>query len=312
VLGYSSPWAGVATFDAIRHFAWGIGDANPLWLDEDYGKLSAWQGTIAPPSFLYASINTAIAPDLDSTRLSYSRVKWTWFDVVRLGSSITSTGHSHKPHLKAKNSSQQTLIEFTTSSGLLLAQLENDCLELEEHDQTQTVGTRYTDQEIEEIELVILSESRRGNTARYSETTIHGDQLGPLTKGPLSIVDLIAWSAGCTGYDIDVHSNSPTGLDASTATAPQVTAWICHLLTDWMGDDSFLHSLDIEIFSVPRLGSTTVITGVVDRESASHDEKYTKINVVAKSQDGSMVATGFALVLQPKSDQSKICLPLEK
>ena len=81
------------------------------------------------------------------------------------------------------------MIEFTTSSGLLLAQLENDCLELEEHDQTQTVGTRYTDQEIEEIELAILSESRRGNTARYSETTIHGDQLGPLTKGPLSIVD---------------------------------------------------------------------------------------------------------------------------
>ena len=79
-----------------------------------------------------------------------------------------------------------------------------------------------------------------------------------------------------------------------------------------MGDDSFLHHLDIEIFSVPRLGSTTVITGVVDRESAGHDEKYTKINVVAKSQDGSMVATGFALVLQPKSDQSKICLPLEK
>ena len=312
MLGYSSPWAGVVTFDAIRHFAWGIGDANPLWLDEDYGMRSAWQGTIAPPSFLYASINTAIAPDLDSTRLSYSRVKWTWFDVVRLGSSIMSTGHSHKPNLKAKNPSQQTLIEFTTSSGLLLAQLENDCLELEKHVQNQMVVPRYSNQEIKEIELAILSESRRGNTARYSETTIHGDTLGPLTKGPLSIVDLIAWSAGSTGYDIDVHPNSSTGLDASTATAPQVIAWICHLITDWMGDDSFLHHLDIEIFSVPHLGSTTVITGVVDRESASHDEKYTKINVVAKSQDGSMVATGFALVLQPKSDQSKICLPLEK
>ena len=118
--------------------------------------------------------------------------------------------------------------------------------------------------------------------------------------------------AGCTGYDIDVHSNSSTGLDASTATAPQVIAWICHLLTDWMGDDSFLHHLDIEIFSMPRLGSTTVITGVVDRESASRDEQCTKINVVAKCQDGSTVATGFALVLQPKSDQSKICLPHER
>jgi hypothetical protein len=62
---------------------------------------------------------------------------------------------------------------------------------------------------------------------------------------------------------------------------------------------------------VPHLGSTTVITGVVDRESASHDERYTKINIVAKYQDGSTVATGFALVLQPKSDQSKIYLPLK-
>jgi len=45
----------VATRDAIRNFALGIGDPNPLWLDEGYARFTSHGCLLAPPSFLYAT-----------------------------------------------------------------------------------------------------------------------------------------------------------------------------------------------------------------------------------------------------------------
>ena len=39
--------------DGLRHFAYGYGDDNPLWCDEDYASGTRWGGLIAPPAFLY-------------------------------------------------------------------------------------------------------------------------------------------------------------------------------------------------------------------------------------------------------------------
>ncbi|MCL5056656.1 MAG: MaoC family dehydratase, partial [Actinobacteria bacterium] len=36
------------TTDTIRHFCDGIGDGNPLWLDAEYAKKTAWGENIAP------------------------------------------------------------------------------------------------------------------------------------------------------------------------------------------------------------------------------------------------------------------------
>ena len=48
------PYIEVATRDAIRHWAHGIGDRNPLWSDPDYAAKSRWGGILAPPTILYA------------------------------------------------------------------------------------------------------------------------------------------------------------------------------------------------------------------------------------------------------------------
>ena len=39
----------MATRDAIRHFANGIGDANPLWRNDEYAKNTRYGGIIGPP-----------------------------------------------------------------------------------------------------------------------------------------------------------------------------------------------------------------------------------------------------------------------
>ena len=39
--------------DGLRHFAYGYGDDNPLYCDDDYAKGTRWGGAIGPPTFLY-------------------------------------------------------------------------------------------------------------------------------------------------------------------------------------------------------------------------------------------------------------------
>ena len=55
-LGEVNPITGAynteAAKDAIRHFAEGIGDDNPLWTDPAYAERTRWGTLLAPPSFL--------------------------------------------------------------------------------------------------------------------------------------------------------------------------------------------------------------------------------------------------------------------
>lgn len=52
VISEREQWNTVATADAIRHFAYGISDDNPLWLDHENASQSWYGRLVAPPSFL--------------------------------------------------------------------------------------------------------------------------------------------------------------------------------------------------------------------------------------------------------------------
>ena len=40
--------------EAIRNYANGIGDINPLWRDEEYARQTRFKGIIAPPGWFYS------------------------------------------------------------------------------------------------------------------------------------------------------------------------------------------------------------------------------------------------------------------
>ena len=65
-------WIETATQDAIRHFAWGIGDNNPLWFDAGYAANSPTGGIVAPPCILYAVDSTIVAPKLAGVQWIYA------------------------------------------------------------------------------------------------------------------------------------------------------------------------------------------------------------------------------------------------
>jgi len=50
------------TPDAIRNFTYGVGDDNPLYADEDYGRRTRWGSQIAP-NIMAAVVNTPLRGD---------------------------------------------------------------------------------------------------------------------------------------------------------------------------------------------------------------------------------------------------------
>ena len=77
-------WNDYATQDAIRQFADGVGDKNPLWRDSDYASKSRWSSLLAPPSVLYSVDATIVAPKLPGVQWIYAGTKWRWYDVIRV------------------------------------------------------------------------------------------------------------------------------------------------------------------------------------------------------------------------------------
>lgn len=76
-------WNAVATQDAIRQFADGVGDPNPLWRDPEYAAQTRWGSILAPPSFLYSVDATIVAPKLPGVQWIYAGTRWRWYDVIR-------------------------------------------------------------------------------------------------------------------------------------------------------------------------------------------------------------------------------------
>ena len=269
------PWVGAATGDAIRHFAWGIGDNNPLWIDRDHAAASPWGSLIAPPSFLYAVDETTVAPGHNNLRRVYQSVDWTFYDIVREGTDMKSEATLTEEDDSSGSLLQTGRVDFLDGNSRLVATAMATTM------RTDAPGTtiearpeiRYSGEELEAIERTILSERRQGAEPLYVEDVQAGASPGPLIKGPLSIMDIVAWSAGAGGAVEPDAELSEGGLPHQCATGPQQVSWIAQAITDWMGDGGFLHKLSVNLVSNPVLGSTTTIAGAVEEvrpESRPH------------------------------------------
>ena len=78
------PWNHEATRDAIRHYAHGIGDENPLWCDPEYAATSRYGGIVALPSFLFSTsrIISGYCGGLSGIHAMWAGSDWTWHKPV--------------------------------------------------------------------------------------------------------------------------------------------------------------------------------------------------------------------------------------
>jgi len=306
------PWAQDVTRDSVRHFAWGTGDNNPLWVDPAHAGSSRWGGIIAPPCFAYAIHETTVAAGFPERQRIYVSVDWQWFDVIPLGAHLVPKVTSVGSTSETGNVTQTGAIEFHESAGKLLARVVTSCLRPAEPRPLagEQKDRRYTDQELVAIEQAILAESRRGAQVRYWEDTVLGEHLDPVTKGPLSIMDIVAWCAGALGVPDPDSGVSAGGLADEAATGPQLTAWFAHLVTDWAGDDAFLHTLSVTIAHQPGLGSTTRLTGEVTALRTEDEHKIAQLSLAATNTDDQVLATGTAVVLLASKEHGPVRLPI--
>ncbi len=201
-----TPWNHGATADAIRHFAHGISDDNPLWLDADYAADTAYGRRVAPPTFLTSVLYPILhgAP-MDAPLASLiGGVEYRWLGPILEGDSLRA------------ESVQKDLFEKESGSGRRLIFVISEVTYRNQRDEevASATGTmirstqvgdellverpihEYSDDEIEAIGRAQEREPRRGSEVLRGGDVEVGDELPTLVRGPLTIGDMICWQAG--------------------------------------------------------------------------------------------------------------------
>lgn len=203
-------WNEEASKDVIRHYAWGIGDDNPLWCDEEYAARTRWRGLIAPPTFLYSVFDAVVAPGLPDIQWIYAGAEWTFDRPVRRNEEVlVEAGLADVKEVGGDVVSRMILqtgdVRYRTRGGEPLARVLSHTFRVpraraegglryerrEEH--------RYTAGELERIEEAVLNEARRGAEPRYWEEVNAGDVLPTTVRGPLNRLDMTCYYAGAVG-----------------------------------------------------------------------------------------------------------------
>jgi len=209
------PWVSQVTADAIWHFTLGLGDDNPLWLDESYASQSPFGGLVAPPAFLYASNSGPVTGQMEATMgLKYvygmwGSDEWDWLLPIREGDRLgASCRFKNVRELEGRvaGPSIEVTREYTivNQDGATVARYRKSIIQFE-RDASRTrrkyAGIepyRYSPEEIAAIEAQYSNEAtlRRGATPRFWEDVAVGDQIGPMVKGPLTITGMVGWVLG--------------------------------------------------------------------------------------------------------------------
>jgi acyl dehydratase len=281
----SRGWIRDITPDAIRHFAWGIGDANPLWLDHDHGRRSPWRATLAPPCILYA-----VEPGA-----ACARAQWEWFDVIREGQTIFAETDADE-------------VSYRDGDGAVLAVARFGMPALPAPD--DATPHRYEADELAAIEADVLAEPRRGERPRHWEDVEVGEPIPPVVKGPLSMIDVVAWYAGAHGGELRA-SPELEGLGRQ-ALPQQRVAWAQHMLSNWLGDGGFPRSCEVTLEAPVVLGDTTWWRGAVSAKSRAGALAEVRFSIESVNQRGETTATGTAAALLPSRGTGPVRLPLNR
>jgi acyl dehydratase len=212
------PYITEVTKDAVRHFVDGIGDDNPLWLEEGYAAKTKWGRVIAPPSFIWScncdggfllnsftGLNIGqnykfFAPIREGDRIQTS---WTMVPPVpqrtRLASRAIRQPHKYFFH----NQDDELICEYISLQYRYLksdSPPERAVTDVPEY-------PKYTDEELRGIQQEYALEKRRGAEPRYIEDVQVGEELPPVIKGPWSVRDAIAYYFGIGSPAHVAHRN---------------------------------------------------------------------------------------------------------
>jgi len=344
----------LARHDIRRWALYAVGDDNPLFIDESYGRRSVWGDMIAPPTFLYSIDSTIVAPGLPGVQWIHGGNRWELYDVIRPGDTITSRARviavnekrgAHVPRLIV----QVGEVLYTNQYGKTVGRTEVDMLRVPRarsgggfrgagFDDRKTEGrAKYSAAEMAEITEAYLREERRGDRTLYWEEVKEGDLVPSILKGPLTLVDIMAFYAGRrqvynplklaylerARHPANVYVSPQTGIPVHPAAghldveiAREVgfpdaydqgwmrVNWAGHLITNWCSDWGQVRKLAVKNKLPNLLGDLTTYSGKVVDLSVEDGDHLVTVDLWAENQRGDRTASGNAVVKLPSRDVS--------
>ena len=330
------PYIEVATRDAIRHWAHGIGDRNPHWAAHRQ----------APPTILFAMdrIVSGYVGGLPGIHAMYGGTDFRWRRAVReddrlLGDSVL-LDLEEKPSAFARRAIKQTYrTTFKDATGAVVCEADSWCFRTERDTARERAKYkpvephRYSAEEIERIRRGYASEEVRGATPRHFEDVKAGDALPEIVKGPLTVTSIVAFVQGwgslyvrAHGLAFDLFERHPAlgipnaygvpeppervhwdealaravGVPGAYDYGPERVAWLGHVATNWMGDAGLLARLAVQVRRHNLIGDTTWCRGSVTSTAVVDGRGEVTVALTAVNQREETIAAGQALVVLPR------------
>ena len=326
------PYIEVATRDAIRHWAHGIGDRNPHWA-------AARQ---APPTILFAMdrIVSGYVGGLPGIHAMYAGTDFRWERPIRMDDRVVGDSVLHalieKPSKFAKRAIQQIYrTTFTNQRGEVVCEADSWCFRTER--ETARERGKYTSEgphqysatELAAIKQAYATETIRGATPRFWEDVTVGEAMPEVVKGPLTVTSVVAFVQGWGslyvrghGLAFDMFERHPAlgipngfgvpeppervhwdeamaravGVPGAYDYGPERVAWLGHLVTNWMGDRGFLRRLHARVLRHNLIGDTTWCRGRVTGKAPGG---VVTLALDGTNQRGEVIADGTAEVVLP-------------
>lgn len=196
-----------ATRYAILRFAEGIGDDNPLWIDEEYAASTPLGGMVAPPTWVFccfAGIQFGW-PGLGSV---HSGSDLQFFRYVRKGDAISVrcvydgfdgptpsrfAGQKIVERFKIDFWNQDE--ESVAQHILYITRFERGAAQERAGGDAIEIPHPWTLDELESIDEEVLAERPRGDEIRWWDDVDVGDEIDNVTRGPIGLTDELAYVA---------------------------------------------------------------------------------------------------------------------
>jgi acyl dehydratase len=201
-------WNHEASWDSIRHYAFGLGDDNPLFCDPEYAAGTPYGGLLAPPTFLYTAFDGAVGAGLPGVQPIYAGTSWRFHRRVSRNDGIrASAGFGPVQRLSGGTATdmiiQSALCRYEDHEGRVLAEAVAKTFRIPRRRAATGLAYeprdahQYTDEELDAIRDEAVSEFRRG--AGDLTGVQVGDVVPSVVKGPIGRIDMTAYYAGCPG-----------------------------------------------------------------------------------------------------------------
>jgi acyl dehydratase len=216
-----TPYLTQTNSDSVRHWAEGIGDINPLWVDAEQGKNNPWGKPLATPTILYAFDKLAIGyrGGLPGIHAMFGGSDWRWLRPIgwdeKLHAIVTFKDLIEHPSRFAGRSFQQiSEIRFDTDQGETVAVADAWGFRTERNaaakkgKYAKVSVTSYSAQELEAITERYQREFIRGADTLFVEDVTVGGDIADIIRGPYTVTTAIAFEQGWGGLFIKAHGQS--------------------------------------------------------------------------------------------------------